>query len=412
MPKVVKELSAVEVRRIVESGTHAVGGVPGLMLQVTGKGGRSWVLRIRVAGRRREFGLGSFPTVSLANARAKASELREKLAGGIDPVAERAASRATLLAAERKRITFDQCAAEVVKVKQAESRNAKHAAQWESTLATYASPVLGALPVSGVELAHIVAVLRPIWETKTETATRVRQRIEAVLSWATTHGYREGPNPAEWRGNLDTVLPKPAKVKKAGNHAALPIPEMGAFMNDLRQREALAARGLEFAILTAGRSGEVRGATWSEIDLAAKVWTIPAERMKAGKPHRVPLSDDALAVLGGLPVGGPEGLVFEPSRGRQLSENAFTALLKRMGYNVTAHGFRSTFRDWVSEFTATPHDVAEMALAHTIKNSAEAAYRRGDLLEKRRRLMKQWSEFCRNVPKDEANVTPIRHQKA
>ncbi|MBZ0330426.1 integrase arm-type DNA-binding domain-containing protein [Halomonas sp. ANAO-440] len=408
MPKVVKELSALEVRRIVEPGTHSVGGVPGLLLQITGKGGRSWLLRARVAGRRREFGLGSFPTVSLANARAKASELREKLAEGIDPVAERQAARAALLAGERKRITFDQCAAEVVKVKQAEARNKKHAAQWENTLATYASPVLGALSVSEVELAHIVEVLRPIWETKTETATRVRQRIEAVLSWATTHGYREGPNPAEWRGNLDTVLPKPAKVKISGNHAALPIPKMGVFMRDLRQRDALAARGLEFAILTAARSGEVRGATWSEIDLDATVWTIPAERMKAGKPHRVPLSDDALAILRGLPAGEPGELVFNSSHGRQLSENAFTALLKRMGVEATAHGFRSTFRDWVAEFTATPHDVAEMALAHTIKNSAEAAYRRGDLLEKRRRLMKQWAEFCRIVPKEGEKVTPIR----
>ena len=304
MPKVVKELSALEVRRIVEPGTHAVGGVPGLMLQVTGKGGRSWVLRARVAGRRREFGLGGFPAVSLANARVKAAELRDKLAQGIDPVAERQAARDALLAAERKRITFDQCAAEVVKVKQAEARNAKHAAQWESTLAAYASPVLGALPVSEIVLAHVVEVLRPIWENKTETATRVRQRIEAVLSWATTHGYREGPNPAQWRGNLDTVLPKPAKVKKAGNHAALAVEKMGAFMVELRKRDALAARGLEFAILTAARSGEVRGATWAEIDPAAKVWTIPGERMKAGKAHRVPLSDDALAVLGGLPATG------------------------------------------------------------------------------------------------------------
>ncbi|MGM0914120.1 MAG: tyrosine-type recombinase/integrase [Pseudomonadota bacterium] len=412
MPKVVKELSALEVRRIVEPGTHAVGGVPGLLLQVSAKGGRSWLLRTRTAGRRREFGLGSFPAVTLANARAKASELREKLAEGIDPVAERQAARDALLAAERKRITFDQCAAEVVKVKQAESRNPKHAAQWESTLATYATPVLGALPVSEIELAHVVEVLRPIWETKTETATRVRQRIEAVLSWATTHGYRQGQNPAEWRGNLDTVLPKPAKVKKTRNHAALPIDDMGAFMRDLRGRDALAARGLEFAILTAARSGEVRGATWAEIDLAAKVWTIPGERMKAGKPHRVPLSDDALAILRGLPAGEPEALVFPTTRGRQLSENAFIALLKRMGVEATAHGFRSTFRDWVAERTATPHDVAEMALAHTIKNSAEAAYRRGDLLEKRRRLMKQWAEFCRKVPSKGEKVTPIRKSGA
>ncbi|MDW7745154.1 tyrosine-type recombinase/integrase [Halomonas sp.] len=412
MPRIAKELAAVEVRRIVEPGYHAVGGVPGLCLQVKPGGGRSWILRARVGGRRREFGLGSFPMVSLAAARAKGAELRDKLAQGIDPVAERKAALAALLAAQRKQITFDECAAEVVKVKQAESRNPKHAAQWQSTLETYASPKLGALAASEIELAHVVEVLRPIWETKTETATRVRQRIEAVLSWATTHGYREGPNPAEWRGNLDAVLPKPAKVKKAGHHAALPITEMGAFMDVLRKREALAARALEFAILTAARSGEVRGATWTEIDLGAKVWIIPAERMKAGRPHRVPLSDDALAVLRGLPAGGAGDLVFKPSRGRQLSENALTNVLKRMGIKATAHGFRSTFRDWVAEFTATPHDVAEMALAHTIKNSAEAAYRRGDLLDKRRRLMQQWAEFCRQVPKEGEKVTPIRKVEA
>lgn len=412
MPKISKELSAVEVRRITTPGFHSVGGVPGLLLQVTNGVGRSWVLRVRVGGKRRAFGLGSFPAVSLAQARAKASELREKLAQGIDPVAERRAARAALLAEQRKRTTFDQCAAEVVKVKQAESRNPKHAAQWESTLATYASPVLGALPVSEIELAHVVEVLRPIWETKTETATRVRQRIEAVLSWATTHGYRTGPNPAEWRGNLDTVLPKPAKVKKVSHHAAaLPIGKVGGFMVELRKRDALAARALEFAILTAARSGEVRGATWAEIDIQAKVWTIPAERMKAGKAHRVPLSDDALAVLVALPVGESDALVFKPDRGRQLSENALTNVLKRMGVEATAHGFRSTFRDWVAEFTSTPHHIAEMALAHTIKSQSEAAYRRGDLLEKRRRLMKQWAEFCREVP-ESGRVTPIRKAKA
>lgn len=411
MPRIARELTALEVKRLFAPGFHAVGGVPGLMLKVSQTGGRSWVLRMRIADRRRDIGLGAFPAVTLAQARDKARGMRESVAQGQDPLAERQASRAALLAEQRRRITFDQCAAEVVKVKKAESRNIKHAAQWESTLATYASPTLGDLPVSEIELAHVVRVLEPHWQTKTETMTRVRQRIEAVLSWATVRGYRKGDNPARWRGCLDAVLPKPSRVAKVTHHRALPAAEVGHFMRGLRSREGMAARALEFAILTAARSGEVRGACWEEIDLEARIWTIPAERMKVGKPHRVPLSRDALALLEGLPHEEGSSLVFFPPRGRQLSENAMIALLKRMEVDATAHGFRSTFRDWAAESTAYANEVAEKALAHSIRNESEAAYRRGDLLEKRRRLMDDWAKFCAAVPIT-GSVTPIRKADA
>lgn len=400
-------MSALQVKRLSKPGLHAVGGVSGLCLAI-GPGDRCcWILRTMIGGKRRELGLGAFPDVTLAQAREAARATRQKIREGVDPAAEREAARRALLVEQAARMTFDQCAAEVVKVKQAESSNPKHAAQWESTLATYASPIVGKLPVADIELAHVVQALEPHWHDKTETMTRVRQRIEAVLSWATARGYRAGDNPARWRGNLDTVLPKPTKIAKVKHHAALPIPEMGAFMADLRQRGGVAARALEFTILTAARSGEVRGATWAEIDLAAKTWTIPADRMKAGRDHRVPLSPAAVELLERQPCQQGTNLIFPGARGGVMSDATMAAVLKRMDVPVTVHGFRSTFRDWTAEYTSTPHHVAEMALAHTIKNAAEAAYRRGDLLEKRRRLMEQWAEFCA-APATAATVTPIR----
>lgn len=407
MPKRVQEMSALQVKRMTRPGLHAVGGVSGLCLAVGPGDRRCWILRATIGGKRRELGLGAFPDVTLAQAREAARAARQQIREGIDPTAEREAARRALLVEQATRMTFDQCATEVVKVKQAESSNPKHAAQWESTLATYASPIIGKLPVADIELAHVVQVLEPYWHDKTETMTRVRQRIEAVLSWATARGYREGDNPARWRGNLDTVLPKPTKIAKVKHHAALPIPEMGAFMSGLRQRGGVAARALEFTILTAARSGEVRGATWAEIDLAAKTWTIPADRMKAGRDHRVPLSPAALELLERQPRQQDNNLIFPGVRGGVMSDATMAAVLKRMDVPATVHGFRSTFRDWTAEYTSTPHHVAEMALAHTIKNAAEAAYRRGDLLEKRRRLMDQWAEFCA-APATAATVTPIR----
>lgn len=405
MPKKARELSAVEVKRLTEPGLRAVGGVAGLHLQVTKTGARSWVLRATVGTKRRDIGLGGYPDVSLASAREKAREMREKIQQGIDPVAERRALRSSLLAQQVRDITFEQCASEVIKKKQAESRNAKHGQQWENTLRTYAYPTLGKMAVSDVGLPHILKVLKPHWETKTETMTRVRQRIEAVLAWATVHGHRSGDNPARWKGNLDAILPKPSKIAKVKHHKALPIDGMGEFMARLRRKRGVAARALEFLILTASRTSEVRGASWEEIDIDGAVWVIPASRMKAEKEHRVPLSDEAIALLKMMPSG--PGPVFITARERQLNENAMSNLLKRMDVDATVHGFRSTFRDWAAERTSYPHHVCEMALAHTIKNSAEAAYRRGDLMEKRARLMQDWAKFCGNIqPKGE--VVPLR----
>tara|TARA_R110002012_G_scaffold281630_1_gene470912 strand:- start:5341 stop:6576 length:1236 start_codon:yes stop_codon:yes gene_type:complete len=411
MPKKARELSALEVKRLSEPGRHAVGGVSGLYLQVTPGAGRSWILRTLIGNRRREMGLGGYPDVGLADAREAARIARKRLLDGEDPIAQRQAARRALIAEQQKLMTFNQCAAAVIKVKRQEARNAKHAKQWETTLATYASPTIGELSVGEIELAHIVNVLEPHWTTKTETMTRVRQRIETVLSWAIARGYREGENPARWRGNLDAILPKPAKVAKVAHHKALPYEDIGAFMSDLRQRSGIAARALEFTILTAARSGEVRGATWEEIDLGAGIWTIPAERMKAGREHRVPLSPTAVQILEALPRYDGVELVFPAPRLGQLSDAGMSSVLKRMELEVTVHGFRSTFRDWTAERTSTPHHVAEMALAHTIKNSAEAAYRRGDLLEKRRQLMNHWADYCA-APASVGTVTAIREASA
>ena len=410
MPKKAKELSALEVKRLVEPGFYSVGGVAGLHLQVTKTGARSWILRILVGNKRRDVGLGGYPDVQLAQARDKARDVREKVAQGIDPVAERQSARSALLAQQMRSITFKQAATEVIKKKQLEAGNIKHAQQWQNTLETYAFPVLGRMAVADIELVHVKQALEPIWTTKTETASRVRQRIEAVLSWATVHGHREGDNVARWKGNLDTILPAPAKIAKVKHHRALDIDDAHQFMVNLRQREGVAARCLEFVILTAARSGEARGATWSEIDLANRLWIIPASRMKAGREHRVPLSDDAVKLLEAQPRRDAGEFVFPAPRGGQLSDAGMSALIKRMGVDATPHGFRSTFRDWAAERTSTPHHVCEMALAHTIKNEAEAAYRRGDLLAKRAKLMQDWAKFI-NQPVATGDVTPIRQQK-
>jgi len=410
MPKKARELSALEVKRLVEPGFYSVGGVAGLHLQVTKTGARSWILRILVGNKRRDVGLGGYPDVQLAQARDKARDVREKVAQGIDPVAERQSARSALLAQQMRSITFKQAATEVIKKKQLEAGNIKHAQQWQNTLETYAFPVLGRMAVADIELVHVKQALEPIWTTKTETASRVRQRIEAVLSWATVHGHREGDNVARWKGNLDTILPAPAKIAKVKHHRALDIDDAHQFMVNLREREGVAARCLEFVILTATRSGEARGATWSEIDLANRLWIIPASRMKAGREHRVPLSDAALNLLESQPRRSDKDFVFPAPRGGQLSDAGMSALLKRMGVDATPHGFRSTFRDWAAERTSTPHHVCEMALAHTIKNEAEAAYRRGDLLAKRAKLMQDWAKFI-NQPVATGDVTPIRQQK-
>jgi len=413
MPKKARELSATEVRRLNAPGFHAVGGVAGLLMQVTPTGAKSWVLRARIGDRRRDMGLGGFPDVTLAQAREKAREAREQIDQGIDPVEARRQARASLIAERNKNITFARAAERFLASKTREFRNPKHAAQWQSTLETYAHPIIGMMPVDQIELAHVVEVLTrdDLWNTKTETATRVRGRIESVLAWATVSGYRSGDNPAHWRGNLDAVLPKPQKLKNVQHHKALPAAEIASFVQALRKREGMAARALEFIVLTAARSGEVRGAAWAEIDLDARTWTVPGERMKAGREHVVPLCDDAVALLEALPTFEGVDYVFPAPRGGMLSDMSISAVMRRMKVDAVPHGIRSTFRDWVSEFTSYPHEVAEMALAHTIPSAVEKAYRRGNLFAKRTRLMADWCKFLgsASVP---ATVSPIRRAKA
>lgn len=397
MPKKARELSAIEVRRLTRPGTHPVGGVDGLLLRVSPTGARSWILRTMVGGKRRDVGLGGYPDVPLAQAREQARELRQKIREGVDPVAERQAAKDALRAAHASRITFDQAAKRCIAAKRHEFRSAKHAKQWEATIAAYASPVIGALPVGAVELSHIVTILEPIWTTKTETATRLRQRIEAVLAWATVGGYRSGENPARWKGHLDAVLPKPRKVKKVRHHKAVPWQEVGQFVADLRDRQGMAARALEFAILTAARSGEVRGATWDEVDLRARVWTVPASRIKAGKKHCVPLSDEAVALLEALPRITGCNYVFPAVRGGSLSDMSLSAVMKRMGVDAVPHGFRSTFKDWCRSRTSYADEVSELALAHVNNDATRAAYARDELLPQRQRLMAEWGRFCATI---------------
>lgn len=402
------------MQRLKAPGLHPVGGVAGLRLQITKSGARSWVLRIMAGGRRIEKGLGGYPDVTLAMAREKARAARDLIEAGVDPVQAARQAKSALAASVAAAWTFDECAKAYIEAKSGEWTNAKHAAQWTNTLATYASPFIGRLQVRHIDLPQILAVLEPIWTEKTETASRVRMRLEAVLDWATVKKYREGLNPARWKGHLDHILPAPGKVTKVVHHAALPAASVGPFMAALRKEKGQGARALEFAILTATRSGEVRGATWAEFDLDAALWTIPGERMKAGKEHRVPLSKQALKLLRSLTrVEGSE-FVFAAPRGGELSDMTLSAVLRRMEVPAVPHGFRSTFRDWCAESTNYPSHVAEMALAHTIGDKVEAAYRRGDLFNKRASLMQDWANFCDRVSSSDSTVTPIaaRRRKA
>lgn len=406
MARKAKELGPLAVSRLAEPGMHAVGGVAGLYLQVLESGGRSWVLRATVGGRRRDMGLGGFPDVTLAGARDAARKARERIADGFDPIEERKARHSALRAETARVVTFEDAAKAYIAAHGDSWRNDKHRQQWENTLATYAYPKLGRLAVRDIELPHVLSVLEPIWKDRTETATRLRGRIERVLGWATVRGYREGLNPARWRDHLDQQLASPKRISKPQHHPALSAGDLHGFMKSLRAAEGQGARALEFAILTAARSGEVRGAKWSEIDLQTRVWTVPAERMKAGREHRVPLSDAAMALLAAQPRLAGSELVFPAPRGGQLSDMTLTAVLRRMKVPVTAHGFRSTFRDWAAERTNYPRDVAEMALAHAIGDKVEAAYRRGDLFTKRTRMMDDWARFI-DLPGASAKIVSI-----
>lgn len=410
MPKKAAELGPLQVSRLKARGLHPVGGVAGLRLQVSGNRARSWILRIRIGGKDTDAGLGGYPDVTLAGARDSARVMRAKVKAGINPVLEGRQARSALQASVTAAWTFDKCAEACIENKRPGWKNAKHAAQWTATLETYASPVIGRMLVRDVGTPQVIEVLQPIWTTKTETATRVRARIEAVLDWATTGDYRDGPNPARWKGHLEHKLAAPGKVAKVAHHTALPVPAMPAFMCDLRAMAGIGARALEFAILTAARSGEVRGATWSEVDFEARTWTVPAERMKAGVEHIVPLSDPALpllrAALSAPSEPKPSDLIFTAPRGGQLSDMTLSAVVRRMGTPAVPHGFRSTFRQWAAERTNFPREVAEHALAHQLPDKVEAAYQRSTMVDKRRKLMVEWANFCGRVQTD-ATVTPI-----
>ena len=429
MSKKAPELSAKEVRDLTHgisaegnayNALHSVGGVRGLLLQVKPSGARSWIFRTMVAGKRRNIGLGGFPDVTLSQAREKAREMREKIREGIDPVEHSKAVQRALKAAQMANITFADAMSKYIAMKSKEFKNPRQEQQWTNSLTTYALPHIGKVPVREIDLHHIKAVLDPIWEEKTETANRVRARIENILGWCAVHGYRSNENPAKWQGYLDEVYPSPEKIKKKAHFAALPVENMPDFMKALQKRTGTAARALEFLILTASRTNEVigdkrigkDGITWQEIDFTKKVWTVPADRMKSGKQHKVPLTDAAVDLLKGMEQGKPEDLVFPGPKGDIPSNNFLSALLKRMDQPVTAHGFRSTFKDWAREYTAYADEVSELALAHVNSDATRAAYARSELIDKRRLLMADWEQYCYHgkAKGDDSKVTAIRER--
>ncbi len=401
------EKSASKLAKV--PGMHAVGDPPGLYLCVAG-GGRSWILRYSLNDRRRDLGLGSYTDLTLAEAREKAREKRKLVSQGIDPIEAKREQRDARTVAQSKRMTFSQCVDGYLEAHGDGWKNPKHRQQWFNTLETYAYPLIGSMNVASVDTPLVLAILEPIWKTKTETATRLRGRIENVLDWAKVREYRTGDNPARWKGHLDQLLAKPSKVSTVQHHAALPYAEMGAFMALVRNQKGIAAAALEFTILTACRSGEVRGATWREFDLLARTWSIPSVRMKAAAPHRVPLSDAAMTIITKMQKCQLGELVFPGTKeNAPISDMSMTAVLRRMGRgDLTVHGFRSTFRDWCSESTAYPREVAEMALAHTIPDKVEAAYRRGDLFNKRTRLMNEWAVYCGKPVSSGKNVVTLQ----
>src|SRR5215831_11802486 len=407
MARTLEKLSVFGVRRASKPGYYGDGG--GLYL-VVGKGGaKSWVFRYRRDGRLREMGLGPVHTISLAEARERARECRRKRLDGFDPLDERHAARLEQRLVAAKAMTFRQCAEGYLKAHSAGWRNDRHAAQWSSTLQTYVYPFFGGLPVQAIDVGLVLRALEPIWTTKPETASRVRGRIERILDYAAARSYRTGENPARWKGHLDHLLPEKRKVRRVKHHAALPYSELAEFMTELRQQGGFAARALEFAILTAARTGEVIGARWPEIDLKARLWVIPAQRMKGGHEHRVPLSEPALSILAAMQEKRESEFVFPGGKaGRPLSNMALLMTLRQMGRgDITAHGFRSSFRDWVAERTNFPSEVAEMALAHVVSDKVEAAYRRGNLFGKRRQLAEAWARYC-TTAQTNGDVVPLR----
>lgn len=412
-PRTLYRLTALKVEKAKQRGMYPDGG--GLYLRVTPEGTRQWVLRYMLNRRPRWMGLGPLSLYSLQEARMKAQEARKLRHEGIDPIEARRAQRARERLEQAKAVTFKQCAERYINSHRAEWRNGKHAGQWSSTLAAYAYPLIGELPVQSVDTDLVLKVLEPIWTAKHETAGRLRGRIESILDYAKAREYREGENPARWRGHLDKLLAARSKVRKVKHHAALPYDELPDFLARLREQEGVAARALEFLMLTAARTGEVIGARWDEINFRNKMWIIPAMRMKADREHRVPLSDRTLTILDEMRAArqddANEAFVFPGRKSNTpLSNMAFLMLLRRMGRgDLTAHGFRSTFRDWAAERTNYPNHVVEKALAHAVTDKVEEAYRRGDLFDKRRRLMDNWARFCEQA-NSASKIIPISRQ--
>jgi integrase len=403
-------LSPLTVKRVLADpgNPRRLGDGGGLYLQVSPNRSVAWIYRYRHGGRRRHLGLGSAAIISLAEARLRAAAVRRQIFDGIDPLAVKAERRTAARLESAKAMTFTQCAEAYISAHRAGWKSHKHAAQWRATLATYVEPVFGSLPIQTIDTALVMKAIEPIWLIKPETANRVRGRVEAILDWAKIREYRDGDNSARWKGHLDQLLPAKTKVRPVKHHAALPYAELPALLVELRQRPAIAARALEFAVLTCARTSEALGADWSEINMRDRVWIVPARRMKGGREHRVPLSDAAVTLLDALP-GPRDGLIFPGAkRGKPLSNMALLMVLRRMGRgDLTSHGFRSSFTDWAHETTNYPAEAIDLALAHTVTDKVEAAYRRGDQFERRRRLMQSWAEFCSGVQSTAATVTKL-----
>ncbi|MCG5547540.1 tyrosine-type recombinase/integrase [Halorhodospira halochloris] len=402
MPKRAKELSAVEVRRIQKPGLHAVGGVAGLHLRVTATGASTWILRAKLGSKRRDFGLGPYPDVSLGQARERARELKDQIWQGRDPIAERQAAKAELQAQQARELTFAEAARKCHQAKVPEFKNAHSAKIWLTRLENHAFPVIGHINVHEIDLALVRKVLDPIWLEKPETASRVRQYMEAVLTWAMVSGYREGENPARWQGNLKEVMPNPRKTHKVQHQPALPWDQAPAFLVEVRKQNGIGARALEFIIYTAARSGEVRGARWEEVDFEQRLWTIPGDRMKGGKPHQVPLNDAAVGLLQKQAHITEGPWLFTAPRGGVISDATISKVTKKLGWKepssgrvIVPHGMRSTFKDWARNCTSYSDEVSELQLAHVHDSATRAAYARDGLLEQRRQLMAQWACFLR-----------------
>ena len=413
MPKKARELSAKEVRDLSQPGFYSVGGVAGLHLQIKTENAKSWILRVKIGSKRRDVGLGGFPDVTLAQAREKAREYKEQIRQGIDPVQERLNARSRLVAAQAKAVTFEDLAAGYIVRKQAEFKSPKQAYKVEQQVKTYVLPYLGKMAVTDIEMSHIVQMLEPIWSTKTETATRVRLHAEKILDIAIANKVRAGENPAKWKGMLEhSTLPKASKVSKVQHLAALPVDEMPGYWQKLKGGEGMSVKAVQFIILTACRSGEARGATWDEIDLQRKIWTIPAEKMKAGKKHEIPLTPELVELLESLPRLSE--YVFPGGNGGSLSDVAVSKACKKYRDGITVHGFRSCFKDWARQHTAYADEVSELQLAHVSSDATRAAYARDALLNKRRALMTEWARYCEHghPEKKRASLSHIGEARA